>query len=157
MRDIRFISKYRGGLLDKNEHILLSRWASICAEHVLNMLGDKINEKLIEALNVSKEWREGKTSVNKARKAALEAFNVAKNSSNTIEKMVACSIGHAVATAHMADHSLVASIYALKAVKILKGSFEDELKWQEERLPNEIKDLVISKRCEDKYKNLLKK
>jgi len=156
MRDIRFKSIHRGGLLDKNTHILLSEWASICAEHVLDLFGEKINQNLIEVLNVAKEWREGKTSVAEARKAALKAFNVAKNSSNLFEKMFARSVGHAVATAHAADHSLGASIYALKAHKILKGSFEEEMKWQQENLFSEIKELILSSWEQERFKKLLK-
>ncbi len=57
----------------------------------------------------------------------------------------------------MADHSIISSIYSLKVVNALNGSIEEEIKWQEENLPNEIKELIISAKNEDKYKKLLKK
>ncbi len=94
MRDIRFKLKDRGGLLDKNTHILLSRWASLCVEHVLNLLGEGIDIRLINLLNKSEEWREGKISVGEARKFAKDAFYIAKESISPIEKFFAYAIGH---------------------------------------------------------------
>lgn len=157
MRDIRFKSKHRGGLLDKNTHILLSKWASLCAEHVLNLLGENIDKGLIKLLNKTEEWREGKISIIEARKFAKDAFYIAKKSTYPIEKFFAYAIGHALATAHMADHSIISSIYSLKALKALNGSIVEEIKWQEENLTIEIKELIISAKNEDKYKKLLKK
>jgi hypothetical protein len=38
-------------------------------------------------------------------------------------------------------------MYALKAVKCAGGSMDQERKWQDERLPSEIKELVQTARC----------
>jgi len=57
---------------------------------------------------------------------------------------VARSVGHAAATSHMADHSLVAALYALKAVKNAGKSMDAERKWQNEQLPSEIRELVLT-------------
>ena len=57
-----------------------------------------------------------------------------ENLSNPISIAVARSIGQAVATAHMADHSLGAAIYALKAVKFADKSIDAERKWQNEAI-----------------------
>jgi hypothetical protein len=46
----------------------------------------------------------------------------------------------------MADHSLRAACYALKAVKNTGKSIELERKWQNEQLPSEIKELIITAR-----------
>ena len=54
---------------------------------------------------------------------------------------MARSVGHPVATAHMADHSLGTASYALKAVKNAGKSIDTERKWQDEQLPSEIKSL----------------
>ena len=57
---------------------------------------------------------------------------------------MARSIGHAVATTHMADHSLGAALYALKALKNAGKSVEAERKWQSEQLPSEVMELVLT-------------
>jgi hypothetical protein len=44
----------------------------------------------------------------------------------------------------MADHSLGAALYALKAVKNAGRSTDAERKWQKEQLPSEIKELVLT-------------
>ena len=59
-------------------------------------------------------------------KASLGAHAVARESFNPISIAVARSIGQAIATAHMADHSLGAAFYALKAVKHASKSTDEE-------------------------------
>jgi len=79
---------------------------------------------------VAKEWEKGNASVDDARNASLDAIAVANESSNPTSIAVARSVGHAVATAHMADHSLGAALYALKAVKNAGKSIDAERRWQ---------------------------
>jgi hypothetical protein len=146
MRDKRFVAEHRGGLLKKKQHYQLITWACICAGHVLLLFGEKIDERLTDALHVAQEWKQGNASVGDARKAAVGAHAVARESSNPIAIAVARSVGHAVATTHMADHSLGAVWYALKAVKNAGKSIDVERKWQDEQLPSEIKDLVLTAR-----------
>ncbi len=49
-----FIAEHRGGPLTKENHRELMKWAIICAEHVLYLLNNEIDEKLIYALHVAK-------------------------------------------------------------------------------------------------------
>ena len=44
----------------------------------------------------------------------------------------------------MAYHSLGAALYALKAVKNAGQSVDAERKWQNEQLPSEVKELVLT-------------
>ena len=81
-------------------------------------------------------------------KASVSSHAVARESANPVSIAIARSIGQAVATAHMADHSLGAAIYALKAVKFANKSIDEERKWQNEQLPSEIKELVMTTRTE---------
>ena len=146
MRDKRFVAVHRGGLLSKEHHRLLVNWAHICATHVLSHFGQSIDERLNSALKSAKAWEQGEISVGEARNASLEAIAVANESSNPVSIAVARSVGHAVATAHMADHSLRAADYALKAINISGQSVDAERKWQDQQLPADIKDLVLSAR-----------
>lgn len=146
MRDQRFIAEHRGGLLKKEQHYQLMKWACACAKHVLPLLGETIDERLLYALDVAKKWTQGKASVGDARKAAVGAHAVARESSDPAAIAVARAVGHAVATAHMADHSLGPAWYALKAVKSAGKSIDWERKWQNDQLPPEIKELVLSAR-----------
>ena len=146
MRDKRFIAEHRGGPLTKEQHYQLITWACGCAEHVLHLFGDTIDKRLTQALHVAKQWKLGNASVGDARKASVGAIAVANEYSNPTAIAVARSVGHAVATAHMADHSLGAALYALKAVKNAGKSHIEERKWQDKQLQPGIRKLVLAVR-----------
>ena len=146
MRDKIFIAEHRGGLLKKEQHIQLINWACRCSEHVLYLFGETSDERLKKALLIAKEWANGNATVGDAMKGSVSAHAAARESANHISIAVARSVGHAVATAHMADHSLGAALYALKAVKNADKSIDTERKWQNEQLPSEIKDIVQAAR-----------
>lgn len=154
MRDKRFIRDHRGGPLKKEQHYQLMKWACDCCEHVIHLSGEEIDERLVNALDVAKSWREGNASVGEARKASSGAIAVANESSNPTKTAIARSVGHAVATAHMADHSLRAAWYALKAVKKTGKSPDNETKWQNKQVPLEIKELVLSARKAKKFEKI---
>jgi hypothetical protein len=144
MRDIRFVAEHRGGPLNKVQHRQLINWASACAEHVLPLFGEKIDDRLVFALFIAREWELDKASVGYAMKASQGAHTVARESSDPVKIAIARAIGHAVATAHMADHSIGSALYALKAVNITGNSIDQERKWQNDHLPFEIRELIIS-------------
>ena len=151
MRDKRFIAEHRGGLLKKDHQQQLIKWACKCCEHVLPLCSETVDERLINALFIAKEWARGNAKVGDAMKASVDSHAAARESVNPISIAVARSIGQAVATAHMADHSLGAAIYALKAVKFANISKDAERKWQNEQLPSEIRNLVLSTRTEKEH------
>lgn len=146
MRDSRFIAAHRGGPLKKEQHFQLIEWARLCSEHVLHLVGESPDQRLIHALQVAQAWVKGTASVGDARKASADAHAAARESSGLAEIAVARSVGHAVATAHMADHSTGAADYALKAVKNAGYSVDAEREWQDKQLPAEIRDLVLTAR-----------
>jgi hypothetical protein len=147
MRNKRFVAEHRGGPLKREQHDRLMQWAYACAEHVLPLFGEKIDPRLTHALEVAKAWTHGEASVGEARKAAVAAHAVARENTNPAAVAVARAVGHAVATAHMADHSLGPAWYGLRAVKSAGGSVEAERKWQDAQLPPQIKELVLTARA----------
>jgi len=154
MRDKRFIAEHRGGSLKKEQHYQVITWACDCAEHVVHLFGEIPDERLLNALTVAEEWKGGNASVGDAMKASAAAHAVARESSDPTAIAVARSVGHAVATAHMADHSLGAALNALKAVKHAAQSPDAERRWQDEQLPPESKDFILTAR---KSRKILKK
>jgi hypothetical protein len=116
----------------------------------LPYFGEKTDERLQNALSIASDWRRGKASVGDARKASLDAIAVANESKNPTAVAVARAVGYAVATAHMADHSLGAALYSLKAVRAAGKSVEAEREWQDKQLPAEIRELVLTARAQRK-------
>jgi hypothetical protein len=146
MRDNRFIAEHRGGSLSKDNHHKLIRWARKCSEHVLPLIHEDIDKRLRYALHIAEEWENENVKTGEAMKASLGAHEVARESSDPVIIAAARSIGHTVATAHMADHSPGGALYALKAVKLAGKSINEESQWQArqlEELPSEIVELVL--------------
>ncbi|MBI9014674.1 MAG: hypothetical protein JEZ08_20725 [Clostridiales bacterium] len=141
MRNKLLIAEHRGGLLSKENHQKLVKWGRQCSEHVFTLLDGPIDQRILDAIESAKNWEEGNIKTGEAMKASVSAHECARETSNSVVNAVARSAGHAVATAHMADHSIGAALYALKAVKAAGRSIEEEKKWQTEellRLPSEI-------------------
>lgn len=121
------------------------KWARECSEHVLFLVDQEIDERLLFALEVAKKWEEGSVTTGVAMKASLDAHAVARQAVNPIYKAVARSIGQMVATAHMADHSLRGAAYALKALQLANMDVNIEREWQIEKLgelPSDIIEIV---------------
>jgi len=146
MRNKQFIAEHRGGPLTKAQHTQLILWACKCAENVFPLIPDGVDERLNNAIKIAKKWVENNASVGDARNASFGAIAVANEMTSPVEIAVARSVGHAVATAHMADHALIAAKYALKAIKLAGKSTDEERKWQDNNLSADIFDLVISAR-----------
>lgn len=144
MRDKRFIAEHRGGPLKKEQHKQLIRWACACAKRVVPLFGKTLDDRLKNALKIAKEWANGKATTGMAIKASVAAHAAARAAKKPVAVAVARAIGHAVATAHMADHSLGGALYALKALKNAGKPIAAERKWQNEQLPPEIRELVLT-------------
>ena len=151
-RDPRFVAVHRGGLLDKASHRLLVSWAADCAEHVLPLFTASYPEddRPRQAIETARAWSRDEATVGEAREAAVAAHAAARSASDPVAREVARAAGHAVATAHMADHELGAAAYAIRAVRLASPAAEAmlagerECRWQRERLPEAIRDLVLS-------------
>src|SRR5881394_2649753 len=117
MRDRRFVAVHRGGPLDKAKHRLLAVWAADCAERVLSLFEEcTADDRTRRAIETARAWARGEVSGGTAQKAAVRAHAAAREMTSKSAIAAARAAGHAVATAHMADHSLGAVIYALKAL-----------------------------------------
>lgn len=143
MRDRRFVAEHRGGPLKMQQHRQLILWSCTCVEHVLTLYGLPVNERVLYALRVCRAWFDGQTSVGDARKASVDMLALARELTDPVQIALVRATGHAVATAHMADHSMGGALYALKAVNCAGKSMDDEQNWQKEQLPLEVRDFVL--------------
>lgn len=146
MRDNRFVSEHRGGPLTRECHRLLMKWSIDCVRHVLPLYGDTIDWRILDALEVADKWEKGNATVGNARNAAFWVIALARGLTNSTQIAIARASGHCVATSHMADHAPGWAEYALKAIIYEDESFEEERRYQDEILPEEIRELVLSSR-----------
>jgi hypothetical protein len=152
MRDQRFKAVHRGGTLGLHRHRLLATWAADCAEHVLALFAEQYpqDDRPRRAIETARAWVCGEVTVGEARAASLEAHAAAREAANDAARAAARAAGQAVGTAHMADHAPHAAAYAIQAVRVAGDGRDDmiaadrERIWQQERLPQEIRTLVLS-------------
>lgn len=151
-RDPRFVAIHRGGQLDVRTHRLLANWAADCAKRVLKLFTTTYPEddRPRRAIKIAKAWSRGEATVGEAREAAYAAHAAAREATDPAARDVARAAGHAVATAHMADHELGAAAYAIKAVRASSAKADAvalskrECRWQRAHLPEAIRELVLS-------------
>ena len=143
MRDKKFVTIQRGGTLSSLQHRQLVAWACTCVKNLLPLASEQIAPKIKEWLQVGEQWVGGLGSTGDARNASMEAVALARTLSDPLQTTLVRAAGHAVATAHMADHCLRALQYVYKAVQICGGSPEKEKQWQCEQISDDIKSLIF--------------
>jgi len=149
-RDPRFITVRRGGTLQDSDHRLLAVWAADCAEHVLHLFEEvqPADARPRQAIEQARAWVRGEITMSEAR-AAAGAANAAARDLTGAARHAAHAAGQAAAVAHVAAHELGAAAYAIKAARAAapKGEGDragrQECRWQRERLPDAIRDLVL--------------
>ena len=152
MRDRRFVAIHRGGPLSLQRHRQLAAWAADCAERGLPMFRSEhpADQRPWQAIQAARAWSRGEISVGEARAASVQAHAAAREAANEAARYVARAAGHAVATAHMADHAPGAAVYVIKAIRagadeqLREAAAAEEHRWQKEHLPEEVRELVLS-------------
>ncbi len=150
VRDSRFITVRRGGTLQDADHRLLAEWAADCAEHVLPLFEAvrPADARPREAIAQARAWIRGDVTMTQARSAAGRANDAARDLSGA-PRHAAYAAAQAAVVAHVAAHELGAAAYAIKAAQAAapKGQGDRagrrECRWQRERLPQAIRDLVL--------------
>ncbi len=145
MRDRRFVAVHRGGPLGRADHVLLARWAADCAERVVHLFARHSEDtRPQQALATARAWANGEVRTGAAMKASLAAHAAARQVKDKAAIAAARAAGHAVATAHAADHSMGALLYALKALEASGARSEPELASQLAKLPEHLRSPVSS-------------
>jgi hypothetical protein len=150
VRDPRFITVRRGGILKDDDHRLLAIWAVACAEHVLHHFEQARpnDDRPRRAIDLGRAWARGEITWAEARTAAGHA-NASARDLRGAARHAAYAAGQAAAVGHVAAHELGAAAYAIKAARA--AAAEDnrveagrlECRWQRAQLPDEIRELVL--------------
>ncbi len=134
-------SELQGHQAFKPNQKLLALWAADCAEHVLPYFEEKHpkDDRPRIAIEACRRWvHTGVFKMAVIRKASLDSHAAAREAKENDAIAAARAAGHAVATAHVPDHSIGAAVYAAKAAAAHSGSVDDglvrERNWQLRRL-----------------------
>jgi hypothetical protein len=150
VRDPRFITIRRGGTLTDDDHRLLARWAATCAEHVLHLFEAEQPADLRprQAIEQVRAWARGEIRMSESRAAGGHAMAAARALTGAA-RHAAFAAGQAAVVAHVAAHELGAAAYAIKAARAAAPTAgapragRRECRWQRERLPSQIRELVL--------------
>ena len=149
-RDPRLITIRRGGTLTDADHQLLALWAATCAEHILHLFetARPDDPRPRQAIAQARAWARGEIKMSQARTAAGAANDAARDLRGA-PRYAAYAAAQAAVVPHVAAHQLGAAAYAIKAARAAapEGEREDtarlECRWQRERLPDAIRQLVL--------------
>ncbi|MEU4272567.1 putative immunity protein [Streptomyces sp. NPDC026092] len=150
VRDPRFVTIRRGGTLTDQDHHLLGLGAAACAEHVLHHFESVRPEdpRPRQAIEHARAWARGEVKMMRARAAGGHAMGAARDLRGAA-RHAAYAAGQAGVVAHVAAHELGAAAYAIKAARAAAPEGEGEAagrlecRWQRDRLPEEIRELVL--------------
>ncbi len=150
IRDPRFITVRRGGVLQDDDHRLLAKWAADCAEHVLPHFerARPDDERPRRAIELGRSWARGEIPWAEARTAGGHANAAARDLSGA-PRHAAYAAGQAAAVGHVAAHELGAAANAIKAARAAATDGDTveagrlECRWQRAQLPPEIRELVL--------------
>jgi hypothetical protein len=150
IRDPRFVTVRRGGILRDDDHRLLAMWAADCAEHVLHHFeqAQPKDDCPRRAIDRGRAWARGEITWGEARTAAGHANAAARDLSGAAGH-AAYAAGQAATVGHVAAHQLGAAAYAIRVARA--AATEDdrveasrlECQWQRAQLPLEIRELVL--------------
>ena len=150
VRDPSFITVWRVGSLRDDDHRLLALWAADCAEHVLPLFEQArpTDDRPRRAIDLGRAWARGEIAWAEARSAGGHA-NAAARDLRGAARHAAYAAGQAAAVGHVAAHELGAAAYAIRAAQAAAPEAEREAAgrrecaWQRDRLPDEIRELVL--------------
>ena len=150
IRDPRFITVRRGGMLQDGDHRLLAMWAAACAERVLPHFEQARpkDDRPRRAIDLGRAWARGEIKWAEARTAAGHA-NAAARDLRGAPRHAAYAAAQAAAVGHVAAHELGAAAYAVRAARAAAPEGEREAagrlecRWQRAQLAREVRELVL--------------
>jgi hypothetical protein len=150
MRDRRFVAAHRGGPLLLANHRFLACWAADGAEAVLPLFTATCkDDRPQHALEIARAWANGEVKTGVAMRASVAAHAAAREAAAQPQACAATiaaarSSAQAVATAHFADHSMGALLYALKALEAAGQPVEGLWQQQMAALPAALYEAIES-------------
>ena len=128
-------------LYEKTSQVDLVKWSLVMAKHSLAMTAiDYYSiEEILNGFKINELWQIGEVSMHDVRQAAFEIHKIARESDSEIKKIALRVVGQAVGTAHMREHAMVASDYAIKLINLINPNDFNSIKQEREWQYNELK------------------
>ncbi len=121
---------------DASSQVQLCKYALMLAGHILEKvhLPEQDLGVIQEGFLMNGQWQKGEVRMHDVRQISFRIHKLAKTSEDEMVSTALRVAGHAVAAAHMREHAMVASDYAVRLISLLyPGSMEEirkERLWQ---------------------------
>lgn len=98
-----------------------AKWSLELAKHIIELTHFDAYKHLEiqEGIAINELWQEGKARMHDVRQISFKIHKIAREQDDVLSKTILRVIGHAVASGHMKEHSMVASDYAVKVINLL--------------------------------------
>lgn len=99
----------------------LSKWAILCARHVLKYSETEFpaNEIVADGFRTNELWQKGNSTVHQVRQAGFRIHALARSCKTEAARAALRAAGHAVGTGHMKEHAIICSDYAVKTIQLV--------------------------------------
>lgn len=125
-----------------SSRIEVCKYSLLLARHILELVGyqDLDNEIIKEGFLINERWQEKKARMYDVRQIGFKIHKMAKTCNSEVNCAALRVLGHAISSAHMKEHAIVASDYAIKVINLLYPDDIDKVKsersWQINCLKN---------------------
>ncbi|MDE7105630.1 MAG: hypothetical protein K2O22_00515 [Anaeroplasmataceae bacterium] len=125
--------------LSQNQ-VTLAKWSLELAKHIIELTHFDIGKypEIQEGIAKNELWQIGKARMHDVRQISFKIHRIAREQKDELSKTILRVIGHAVASGHMKEHSMVASDYAVKVINLLYNNdlekITEERLWQLEKI-----------------------
>ncbi len=115
---------------------ILANWSVSLAKHILTILDIDYSgiHEIADGFFINELWQTGNAGMHEVRQAGFKIHKIARECDHEIHKIAIRAAGHAVASGHMKEHSMVASDYSVKAIGLATSNdtdaIEAERTWQ---------------------------
>ena len=101
--------------------VQLCKYALILAAHILEKIDYSAPDcnTVKEGFMINEQWQQGSARIHDVRQISFRIHQIAKASEDPTVSAALRAAGHAVAVAHMRQHAMVASDYAVKVISLL--------------------------------------
>lgn len=131
-------------IYEKQNQTVLAQWSLKIAERIIRLANIDIRmyPEIAEGFEVNERWQNNNTGMYDVRKIGFKIHKIAKEQNDMLQLNAFRVIGHAVASGHMKEHSIVASDYAVKVINLLYDNdlqkVREEREWQLKTLSESV-------------------
>jgi hypothetical protein len=122
----------------------LAKWSLIVAKHILDIAGVDYRsiDEIVEGFRINVLWQNNQTTIRDVRQAGFKIHKIARECNSEIKKTTLWAAGQAVSSAHMKEHAMVASDYAIKTIGLISSNDTEAIITERLWQLNELKKLL---------------